>query len=143
MNAAPFFLLAADAILLLHILFVAFVVIGLALILIGRALFRSLVRNPWFRLTHLASICVVVVQSWAGAMCPLTIAENGLRSRAGAAVYPGSFISRWLETILYYQAPEWVFIVCYTTFGILVLASWFWVRPRSFFNWRKKELRLG
>jgi hypothetical protein len=55
-----------------------------------------------------------------------------LRRRAGDATYPGDFIAYWLETILYYQAPAWVFMVCYTAFGALVLASWFWVRPRSF-----------
>ncbi len=133
MNASTFFLSAADAILMLHVLFVAFVAVGLALIFAGGlALGWAWVRNPWFRTAHLAAICVVVVQSWTGAACPLTVAENNLRSRAGSAVYPGSFISRWLETVLYYQAPEWVFAVCYTTFGIVVAAGWFWVRPRRF-----------
>ena len=37
----------------------------------------------------------------------------------------------WLDSILYYQAPAWVFMLCYTLFGLLVLVSWFWVRPDS------------
>ena len=53
-----------------------------------------------------------------------------LRRRAGDAVYGGSFIAHWLETLLYYQAPPWVFAVCYTAFGLLVVASWVMVRPR-------------
>jgi hypothetical protein len=73
---------------------------------------------------------VVVVQSWLGVICPLTTFEMALRTRAGEAGYPGSFIAHWVETILYYQAPPWVFMVCYTAFGALVIASWFWVRPR-------------
>jgi hypothetical protein len=126
---SPLLLLVADAILLLHVLFVAFVVIGLVLIFAGKLRCWSWIRNTWFRLAHLAAISIVVVQSWIGAICPLTSLEMALRSRAGDAVYSGSFISYWLGTILYYQAPAWVFVVCYTVFGAAVIASWFWVRP--------------
>ena len=122
----------ADAILLLHVAFVAFVVLGLAFILTGKLLAWSWVRNRWFRLIHLASIGVVVVQSWLGVLCPLTNWEMALRAKAGGAVYSGTFISHWLQSLLYYAAPSWVFVVGYTAFGILVIASWFWVHPRSF-----------
>jgi len=125
-------MLAADAILLVHVMFVSFVVVGLVLILIGKVFSWSWVKNPWFRITHLASICLVVVQSWLGALCPLTTWEMTLRSKAGDVVYTGSFLSHWLEYLLYYQAPAWVFIVCYTTFGVMVMASWYWVRPHRF-----------
>jgi len=37
-----------------------------------------------------------------------------------------------LETILYYQAPAWAFVVCYTALGAVVVASWFYICPRSF-----------
>jgi hypothetical protein len=124
--------LAADAVLLAHVLFVVFVVLGLVLILVGQTLGWSWIRNPWFRLIHIIAIAVVVVQSWLHVVCPLTSIEMTLRSRAGDATYAGSFIAHWLETILYYQAPPWVFVVCYTAFGAVVVVSWFWVRPRSF-----------
>ena len=127
---ASFYLAAADAVLLLHVLFVVFVITGLILILAGRFLDWQWIRNPWFRIAHLAAIGVVVLQSWFGAICPLTTLEMALRRRAGEAVYPGTFISHWLESILYYRAPAWVFAVCYTGFGALVVLSWFWVRPR-------------
>ncbi len=55
-----------------------------------------------------------------------------LRLRAGETVYAGSFMSHWLDTLLYYQAPWWVFVVCYTVFGAAVVGSWFWVSPRPF-----------
>ena len=125
-------LLIADAVLLLHVLFVAFVIVGLVLILVGKVRRWAWVRNPWFRLTHLLAIGVVVVQSWFGAICPLTTIEMMLRSSAGDAVYPGSFVAHWLEAILYYRAPAWVFAVCYTLFGAVVAGSWFWVSPRRF-----------
>ena len=116
MGSPFFYLLAADAILLLHVLFVAFVVMGLALIIIGKVLTWSWVRNPWFRIAHLAAIGVVVVQSWFGAHCPLTNWEMALRSETGDTVYFGSFISHWLGIFLYYQAAEWVF--CGLLFGV-------------------------
>jgi hypothetical protein len=53
-----------------------------------------------------------------------------LRSRTGDAVYSGSFIAHWMETLLYHEAPLWVFAICYTAFGLLVVASWVIVPPR-------------
>ncbi len=126
------YLLAADAILIIHVLFVAFVIIGLLLILLGKARGWFWVCNPWFRLVHLVAIGVVTVTSWFGVMCPLTKWEKALRLHAGEAVYTGSFIPHLLENILYYNAPMWVFTVCYTLFAAIVAASWLWVRPRPF-----------
>lgn len=98
MELSELYLLAADAILAAHVFFVAFVVFGLLLILIGKLRAWHWVRNPWFRLAHLAAIAVVVLQSWFSVICPLTIWEMALRERAGGAVYSGSFIAHWLET---------------------------------------------
>ena len=133
-DSAALFILAADAVLLLHVLVVIFIVLGLALIFVGNVLTWRWVRNPWFRLLHLLAICVVVLLSWLSFMCPLTTIEMALRGRAGDIAYSGSFISHWLETILYYQAPPWIFVICYTLFGIIVVVSWFLVRPRRFSN---------
>ena len=132
MGSELLFLLASDVLLFGHVLFVAFVVFGMALILAGGFLRWAWVRNPWFRVVHLAAIGIVVLQSWAGVICPLTTWEMALRERAGAATYSGSFIAHWLESILYFQAPAWVFAVCYTVFAAVVVASWFWIRPRRF-----------
>ncbi len=132
MENGVLYLLAADFILFTHVLFVAFVVFGLVFIFVGKRRSWSWVRNPWFRLAHSGSIGFVVLQSWFGAICPLTIWEMALRQKAGAAAYSGSFIAHWLESILYYRAPEWVFISSYTILGGLVVVSWFWVRPRRF-----------
>lgn len=124
--------LAADVILVSHVFFVVFVVFGLILVYVGWFLSWNWVRNPWFRTAHLAGIGIVVLQSWFGIICPLTIWEMNLREKAGDNTYDSSFIVHWLNQLLYYQAPPWVFVVCYTVFGGLVLISWFTVRPRSF-----------
>ena len=125
-----FYRITADLILAVHTSFVLFVVLGLVLILVGGALGWSWVRHPWFRLGHLLAIVFVAGQTWLGAICPLTILEMELRSRAGDATYSGSFVAHWMETLLYYDAPMWVFAMCYTAFGLLVATSWIIVRPR-------------
>ena len=125
------YLLAADAVLLLHVLFVAFVVVGLLLIFAGRLLSWDWVRNWWFRAIHLGAIGIVVLQAWLGVICPLTRIEMYLRDKAGDTTYAGSFVSHWLEAILYYRAPAWVFAVAYTLFAVVVVMSWVWVRPHG------------
>ena len=132
MESPFFYLILADALLLLHVLIVIFIVVGLMAIYTGRVFAWFWVRNPWFRVLHAVAIGVVAVQSWFGFICPLTTWEMSFRYRAGDAVYSGSFISHWLETLLYYQAPAWVFIVVYTVLGALAVASWYFVRPRPF-----------
>jgi len=110
---------------------VLFVIVGLVLIFAGKLAGWSWVRNRVFRIAHLAAIGVVVLQSWFGVICPLTTLEMWLRARAGGATYAGSFMAHWLDTLLYYRAPAWVFATAYTGFALLVVASWFWVRPRG------------
>lgn len=131
MSSEPLLLFLADAILVLHVEFVLFVVFGLVAIYAGYFLKWQWVRNRAFRILHLIAIGIVVVQSWVGVICPLTVLEMALRDKAGAETYSGSFIQHWLQSLLYYDAPEWVFMALYTCFGSLVLASWFVVRPRA------------
>lgn len=125
-----YYLLAADLLLVLHVLVVLFILGGLALILAGGALQWRWVRRRWFRVLHLVAIGVVVLQAWLGRLCPLTLWEQALREQAGATTYTGSFIAHWLGELLYYSAPAWVFTLGYSLFGLLVLWSWFKVRPQ-------------
>jgi hypothetical protein len=131
LESRTFYSFTADAILATHALFVIFVVLSLILIFVGKFLSWQWIRNPWFRITHLLGIGVVVLQSWFGLICPLTTWEMDLRSKAGETAYGDSFIAYWLNELLYYQAPSWVFVICYTVFGGLALSSWFLVRPRA------------
>jgi len=125
-------LVVADAILIIHVAFVIYVVFGLFTIYVGFFLKWSWIRNFWFRISHLIAIVIVALQSWVGMICPLTIWEMALRKKAGAATYSGSFIQHWLQSILYYSAPEWVFVLSYSAFGCLVLSSWFIVKPNKY-----------
>ncbi len=130
MSNSVIYRLAADAVLLLHVAFVVFVVVGLLLIVIGRILHWAWIRNLWFRLGHLLAIIVVALQAWSKVVCPLTRIEMTLRSKAGDATYSGSFIAHWLESLLYIDAPAWVFTLCYSMFAALVAATWIWAPPR-------------
>lgn len=122
----------ADVVLLLHLSIVGFVICGLLLTLVGGAAGWRWVRNPWFRAAHLLAIAVVVAQAWLGVICPLTTLEMAWRQQAGDHVYQGSFVAHWAARLLYWQGPPWVFTVAYSAFGALVLASWWWIRPRRF-----------
>ncbi len=138
MNTPPdIYRLLADLVLVLHVGFVLFVVGGQLLVLLGW--WRAWVwpRNPVFRVAHLAAIGVVVAEAWLGAMCPLTAWENALRALAGEGPYAASFIGYWLGRLLFYQAPEWVFVSVYTLFGALALASFTGYPPRT----RRRDAR--
>ena len=92
--------LLADLVLTLHFALVVFVVGGLVLVVIGN--FRSWhwVNALWFRLAHLGAIAIVVAEVWLGITCPLTTLEMGLRAKARATTYSGSFIEHWVQRIL-------------------------------------------
>ena len=114
----------ADAILVMHLLFVSFVGLGFALILVGIWAKWNWIHNRLFRVTHLIAIIFVVVQAWFGRICPLTVWESQLRQMAGESGYSQTFIGYWLHKILFYQAAPWVFTTIYTVFGFLVLIFW-------------------
>lgn len=120
--------LLADLTLALHVAIAAFVVVGLILIVIGNLRGWGWVNRLWFRLAHLAAIAFVVAESWLGVVCPLTTFEMWLRVRAGEPAYAGGFIEHWLQYLLYYNAPAWVFTLGYSLFGLAVLATW-WLFP--------------
>lgn len=122
--------LMANAVLVVHASIVVFVIGGLLATLIGGAMHWSWTRNLWFRAVHLGAILVVVLESWAGIVCPLTTLEQWLRMRAGQVAYEGDFIAHWLTKFMFFTAPAWVFIAAYSVFGLLVIGSWIWLPPR-------------
>jgi len=121
--------LLADVVLTLHLALVAFVIGGLVIVVVGNVRRWRWVNNLWFRLAHIAAIAIVVAEAWLGFTCPLTTLEMWLRARAGVTTYGGGFIEHWFSRILFYDAPPWAFVVAYTLFGLLVLATWFRYPP--------------
>lgn len=131
MNTSVPYQFAANAVLSLHIAIVLFVVGGLLLTVAGNLRGWEWVNALWFRLTHLAAITFVVAEAWIGIVCPLTSLEMWLRTKAREAVYTEGFIEYWLQRLLYIEAPEWVFTLAYTLFGLAVVVTWRVFPPRS------------
>ncbi len=121
--------LLADLVLAAHLILVVFIVGGLVLVVIGNLRSWNWVNGLWFRLLHLAAIAIVVAESWFGLSCPLTTLEIWLRTKARATTYTGGFIEHWLQRILFYDAPPWVFTAGYTLVGLLVVATWWFFPP--------------
>ncbi|MGH8634841.1 MAG: DUF2784 domain-containing protein [Burkholderiales bacterium] len=115
----------ADLILVVHFFFVAFVVGGLALVWIGAAFGWQWVKNIWFRVAHLAAIVFVAGEALVGVWCPLTVWEA--RLRGGEA--DKSFVAHWIQRILFYDFPGWVFTTAYVLFALVVAATWRFIRP--------------
>jgi hypothetical protein len=125
-----FYRTMADTVLTLHFAYVAFVVLGLAAILLGIVFRWSWIRNFWFRTVHFVMIAVVVFEAILGLPCPLTRWEDQLREMAGGSPEPGSFIARWMDRILFVDLPHSVLVVGYCVFGAVVLATLIFAPPR-------------
>ena len=125
------FQLLANLVLVLHFGIVAFNLGGLVLIVAGNLAGWRWVNAWWFRITHLVTIATVVAQAWLGLTCPLTTLEMWLRANAGAGTYRGGFVEYWIDRLLFYSAPPWMFVVGYSLFGLLVLGSWLRYPPVS------------
>jgi hypothetical protein len=119
-------LLLADLILVVHFLFVLFVVASLPLVWAGALAGWRWVRHRGFRLAHLAAILVVSAESLAGVWCPLTLWEDALRG----TVQEKSFVARWIHALLYYDLPPAVFTAAYLLFAALVALTWWRIPPQ-------------
>ena len=115
----------ADLVLLIHLALVLFITAGLPLIYIGAACRWAWVRRWRWRALHLVAIVFVAAESLLGIACPLTAWEDVLRGHR-----PGNgFIERWVDRILFYNFPAWVFVVTYALFAALVAITWVAVPP--------------
>jgi Protein of Unknown function (DUF2784) len=81
----------ANAVSVVHLAFVLFVVLGGLLVL------------KWLRLAwlHVPAAVWGVLIEYAGWICPLTPLENSLRARGGEAGYSGGFIEHYVQPVLY------------------------------------------
>lgn len=81
----------ADAVSVVHLAFVLFVVLGGLLVL------------KWPRLAwlHVPTAVWGVLIEYTGWICPLTPLENSLRARGGEAGYSGGFIEHYVQPVLY------------------------------------------
>ena len=121
--------IAATLILLVHLAIVAFNVFGLVAIPLGKWLRWNFVRDFWWRFAHVLTLAVVALQAVLGRACFLSIWENALRANADAAA-PAPMIATWINGVLYWPLPLWVFAAGYVGVLLYALMLWRWVPPR-------------
>jgi len=120
----------ADAVVVLHFAFLAFVAGG------GLLAWRW----PWVIVPHLMAAgwgAVIIVY---GVNCPLTRVENALRARAGEAELAGGFIDTYVEGVLY---PRHFVAEARALAAVVVLASWIGLVVRHHHQHRHHRLRPG
>ena len=81
----------ADIVVVIHLVFVVFAVLGGGLVLWRR----------WFGWLHLPAVLWAIWIELTGEICPLTPLENWLRHRAGQGGYRGDFVEHYLMPLLY------------------------------------------
>jgi hypothetical protein len=114
--------LLADFVVVVHLLFVVFVVAGGLLVL----------RWPRVAWVHIPAAVWGTLIEFAGWICPLTPLENRLRRLGGEAGYAGGFVEEYLLAILY---PSGLTRTHQVVLGVLVLvlnlAVYAYVRRRQ------------
>jgi hypothetical protein len=127
----PLFSSTADVILVLHAIVVLFNVGAVPVIWVGYFRGWAFVRNFYFRIVHLLLMGVVAAESVFGIMCPLTIWEDVLRTSNGTGqVHENGLIAHWLHQLIFYDFPAWVFTFAYLLFFLLVVLTFYFVRPQ-------------
>ncbi len=111
--------LAADAVVVLHLGWILFLIFGA---LIGR-------RVRWVRWLHLGGLGFAGVLTARGGICPLTHLEGWLRGRAGGSAYVGTFLGHYAERLVYLEVSRETVLL-----GLLVVvlgsaAAYGWPRP--------------
>lgn len=116
--------LAADAILVVHLAFVLFALLGGLLVACWRGLL----------LLHPPAAAWAIFVELTGRGCPLTAWEQQLRLRAGEAGYSEGFVEHYLLPLLY---PDWLSMPVQYVLAAFVLTvnlavyAWVWRRRRA------------
>lgn len=116
--------LLADLVVVLHLLFIIFALIGGFLVLWRR----------WMLFIHLPTVLWASAIEFIGWVCPLTPVENWLREAAGSSGYHGGFIEHYLIPIIYpvTLTPQLQIIL-----GVVVIVINLLVYSWVVFRWRK------
>ncbi len=116
--------LVAEGVLILHLSFTAFAVLG------GFAL-PVYPRLAWLHVPTVLWGCAVNLAGW---VCPLTPLENRFRGLAGESGYEGDFIEHYLLPIIYSEDSAGIsgvsLGVCLAVWTLVVYV-WVWNRRRA------------
>lgn len=119
------YIILADALLILHLLYIAWVIFG-AYFSCGR---------PWLGSIHIATILWGIVAETTSAACPLTLAENWCEVHGGITPYHGPFLLHYLDATVYPNVPPALLV----TLAVLICAF-----NLGIYAWRlRKHRSLG
>jgi hypothetical protein len=118
--------LAADAVVLVHLAFIVFVVAGGVLVL----------RRPRLAWVHLPAVAWAAYAELTATLCPLTPLENALRRRAGEGGYHGGFVEHYLIPVIYPAGltpvhQRWIGVTVVALNLAFYLAAWACARRRA------------
>lgn len=110
----------SDAVLVFHLVFIAFAVAGGLLAL----------RWKWIVWLHLPALAWAATVEFTGSICPLTPLENMLRRAGGEAGYTGGFIEHYLLPIVYPDAltreTQWLLGMALLAINVAVYIALVW-----------------
>jgi len=116
------YVIAADIVLVVHFLWIAFVILGFPVFL--------WINSTRWRLIHLAAMIAMVLMQVTRSICPLTYLEAWLKSEGrGAEVYSGKFIIETIERLIYVDTVTLEKITWATGAYLALIALSFWFRP--------------
>jgi hypothetical protein len=114
--------LLADAVLIAHLLFILFVILGGLLVL----------RWPRLAWLHVPAVVWGIFVEFSGRICPLTPLENDLRQRGGEVGYSGGFVDHYITALIY---PDGLSRTVQFVIGAVVIAvnaSVYWLLLRRY-----------
>jgi hypothetical protein len=114
--------IAADIVIVMHVLWIAFVILGFPVFL--------WLNSARWRLIHLAAVIWMVLMQLTRSICPLTHLEAWLKSEGqGAEVYSGKFIIETMERLIYVDNVTLEKITYATGVYLTLIVLSFWFRP--------------
>jgi hypothetical protein len=117
--------IAADFVIFIHFLWIAFVILGFPVFLI--------VNLPKWRVIHLTALIGMIVMQLTRTICPLTYLEAYLKSKgASGQVYPGQFMIHTIEKLIYVEDLTLEKITSATIIFLFVVLLSFWFKPVRF-----------
>ena len=116
--------LIADLLVLIHLAFILFVVLGGLLVL----------RWPRLAFVHLPAALWGALIEFGNWVCPLTPLEQKLRQSVGEGVYSGSFVEQYVLPLIY---PSGLTREMQLALGLLVLLVNFLIY--AFLLWKRKK----
>jgi len=123
--------LLADVLVVIHLLYILFVIGGEAAIIAGGIRGWAWVRKLPFRVAHLCAIVLVAAEALLGWICPLTEWEYQLRVAAGQQGEPDiSFVGRLFRLLVFYDLPSWFFTILHVSIALVVILTMVLVPPR-------------